>query len=103
MQFIEPEEAVKCIWMSADHLAIRVTPKASRDRIVVERGQVRVYVTAPPADGQANKQVIKLLAKALRLAPSRLTIIRGETGRDKVVAIEGLSASEAIGLLESLK
>lgn len=68
-------------------IAVRVTPKASRDRIVVEEGQIRVYVTTVPEDGKANAAVQKLLAKALGIPKSRLTLIRGQTSRDKAFRV----------------
>ena len=67
---------------------VRVTPKASRNAIVVEDGAIRAYVTVVPEGGKANAAVVKLLAKALGVAKSRLTLIRGETSRDKVFRIE---------------
>lgn len=66
---------------------VRVTPKASRNAIVAEDGTIRVYVTAVPEGGKANTAVVKLLAKALGVPKSRLTLIRGETARDKVFRI----------------
>jgi hypothetical protein len=63
--------------------AVRVTPKASRNAVVVEDGMIRVYVTTVPEDGKATASVIKLLAKSLGVAKSRLTLIRGATSRDK--------------------
>lgn len=73
-------------------IAVRVTPKASHNRIeaVTEDGEgpdYRVYVTAAPDKGKANKAVIALLAKELGVAKSTLTIVRGETSRDKLVEI----------------
>ena len=68
-------------------IAVRVTPKASRDRIVVEEGQIRIYVTTVPEDGKANAAVQKLLAKAPGLPKSRLSLIRGQTSRDKVFRV----------------
>lgn len=68
-------------------IAVRVTPKASRDRILVEDGALRVYVTAAPENGKANQAVQKRLAKALGLPKSRLKLIRGQTSRDKVFRI----------------
>jgi uncharacterized protein YggU (UPF0235/DUF167 family) len=68
-------------------IAVRVTPKASRDRIVVEEGQIRIYVTTVPEDSKANAAVQKLLAKALGLPKTRLTLIRGQTSRDKVFRV----------------
>ena len=68
-------------------IAVRVTPNASRSKIVVQDGQIRVYVTVIPQDGKANAAVQKLLAKALGLAKSRLELIRGQTARDKVFRV----------------
>lgn len=72
---------------------IRVTPKAKRECIkVVEEGSPRVYkvyVTAVPEDGKANKAVIALLSKELKVAKSRISIKQGATSRDKIVEICG--------------
>ena len=69
-------------------LTIRATPKAARDRIDTTADPIRVYVTAVPENGKANKAIQKLLAKALGVAKSRLTLIRGETSRDKTFRID---------------
>lgn len=67
---------------------IRVTPKASSNRIKTEDdGSIRVYVTTAPEDGKANKKVIEVLAKELKIAKSRIAIIKGETSRDKTIVI----------------
>ncbi|MGI3184395.1 DUF167 domain-containing protein [Nioella aestuarii] len=71
-------------------IAMRVTPKASRNALVpadTSDGPLRVYVTTAPESGKANAAVLKLLAKALGLPKSRLSIVQGETGRDKLVEI----------------
>lgn len=73
--------------------SLRVTPKASRNRIVEEiddKGQplYRVYITIAPEEGKANKAVLKLMAKHLGVAPSCLEIIKGEKGREKTVSLK---------------
>ncbi|WP_297774212.1 DUF167 domain-containing protein [uncultured Roseovarius sp.] len=68
-------------------IALRVTPRAARNRIVAEGDVLRVYVTAVPEDGKANAAVQKLMAKALGVAKSRLVLIRGHTARDKVFQV----------------
>ncbi|MGE3319996.1 MAG: DUF167 domain-containing protein [Candidatus Berkiella sp.] len=73
-------------------LHVRVTPKAKSSRIkkeITPDGEVyyKVYVTAVAEDGKANQAVIELLAKALGVPKSALTITRGETSRDKVIEI----------------
>ena len=73
--------------ISGSTVEIHVTPKARKNTI--EAGdRVRVWVTAPPENGRANEAVRKLLAKALGVAPSRLTLKRGATARDKVFALD---------------
>lgn len=68
-------------------IAVRVTPKASRNCVVVEEGQIRVYVTTVPEGGKANAAVVKLLAKAVGVPKSRLDLVRGQTARDKVFLV----------------
>lgn len=68
-------------------ISLRVTPRAARNRIVVEGDVLRVYVTTPPEDGKANAAVLKLLARALGLPKSRLTLILGQSARDKVFEV----------------
>jgi uncharacterized protein YggU (UPF0235/DUF167 family) len=73
---------------SGAQIAVRVTPRASRDRITQETGVIRAYVTVVPEDGNANQAVTKLLAKALGVAKTRLTLLHGATGRDKVFRLD---------------
>jgi uncharacterized protein len=82
-------------------LQVRVQPRARRDELAGQReGRLVVRVTAPPLDGRANAAVIKLIAKRLGIAPGRVRIVRGESGRDKLVEVEGLRDHE---LLERLR
>ncbi|MCV2869573.1 DUF167 domain-containing protein [Defluviimonas sp. WL0002] len=69
-------------------IAVRVTPRASRNAVVVEEGAIRVYVTVVPESGKANEAVRKLLAAELGMAKSRLVLVRGQTARDKVFRIQ---------------
>lgn len=73
--------------VAGTRVTVRVTAKASQDRIVVDENRLRVHVTAAPEAGKANAAVQKLLAKALGLPKSRLDLVRGATSRDKVFAI----------------
>jgi len=69
-------------------IACRVTPRARRPDLRLEGGVVHVRVTAPPEDGRANRAVQEVLAKALGVAKSRLTLVRGATSRDKLFRLE---------------
>lgn len=74
---------------------LAVHPKGSRPKVgPMVGGRLRVVVSAPPADGKANKAVIAALAEAFGVPPSRITILRGETGRKKTVRIDG--ATQAV-------
>jgi len=74
---------------------LRVQPRAARDEIVAWQGDaLRVRVTAPPADGEANAAVRRIVARALGVAPSTVALVRGERSRDKVVRVAGLSLAD---------
>lgn len=77
---------------AADTFRVKVLPKAKSERILKETGAdgavlYKIYVTAAPEYGKANKAVIKLLAKALGIAKSNLTITHGHTSREKTIKI----------------
>ncbi|MEX1660108.1 DUF167 domain-containing protein [Thioclava sp. 15-R06ZXC-3] len=74
--------------ISGAEISLRVTPKASRNEIRVGEDGLRAYVTVVPEAGKANAAVQKMLAKALGVAKTRLTLIRGETARDKVFRLD---------------
>jgi uncharacterized protein (TIGR00251 family) len=75
-------------------LAIRVTPRASRNEIVevLSDGTVRIRLTAPPVEGKANEALVEFLSKVLDIAPSRIEIVAGLTGRVKLVSILDMDA-----------
>lgn len=76
-------------------LRVRVQPRASRDAIAGERGgALLVRLTAPPVEGAANQALSRLLGKALGLPPSAVEVLRGATGRDKLLRIAGASAGD---------
>ena len=70
-------------------------PRASRDEIIGwQDATLRLRVTAPPVGGAANTAVARLLARALDVPFSAISVVRGLKGRDKVVEITGLAAAE---------
>ena len=75
-------------------VAVRLTPKASRDAIVgiLEDGTVKVHVTASPTDGQDNDALRALLAETLGVPVANVAIVAGENGRDKLLSILGMDA-----------
>jgi len=81
---------VSAVCACEDGLVLRlyIQPKASRDAIVGLHGdEVKVAITAPPVDGQANAHLVKYLAKQFRVAKSQVVIEKGELGRHKQINI----------------
>lgn len=70
-------------------IAIRVTPRASKNEIVqvMGDGTIKIRLTAPPVEGKANKALIKFLADIFDVPKSRIEIVAGHTGRDKLISI----------------
>ena len=74
--------------VSGTEFTLRVTPKARRNEVTVEDDMIRARVTAAPENGKANEAVVKLLAKSLGVAKSRLVLVRGATSRDKLFRLD---------------
>ncbi|MFV0512460.1 MAG: DUF167 domain-containing protein [Jhaorihella sp.] len=70
-------------------IALRVTPRAARAALVREGDGLRASVTAAPENGRANDAVRALLAAAMQVAPSHLTLKRGHGARDKLFVYTG--------------
>ena len=76
-------------------LAVRVQPRSRQNEIAGERaGALLVKVTAPPVGGKANEAVRRLIAKRLRVPISRISVVRGESTRDKLVEVDGIDGDE---------
>ncbi len=70
-------------------LAVRVTPRSSKNEIVevLNDGTIKVHLTAPPVEGKANEALVKFLAEVLDVAPSRIEVVAGANGRDKLISV----------------
>ena len=76
-------------------LAVRAQPGASRDRIVGLHGRaLKIAVTAPPEKGRANAAIVRVLARALRVARGSVTVHSGGTSRDKWIRVDELEPRE---------
>ena len=83
-------------------LRLRVSPRATGARIVGRHGAAwKVRVAPAPERGRANEAVLALLAETLRLPQASVVLVGGETSRDKVVAVQGLSEVEVERRLEA--
>ena len=82
--------------MSPAKIEIHVQPKASRNRIVIQGRTVKVYVTAAPEKGRANKSVIEVIARRLGVPKGAVSIVSGERSRKKLLRVEGLNGEDAL-------
>ncbi len=77
--------------MPTSELLVRLQPRAVRDEVVGERnGRVVIRVSAPPVDGRANAALCAFVARAAGVSRGAVRVRRGETARDKVLAVDGI-------------
>lgn len=79
---------------------LHVIPKAKRTAVVgLHDGRIKLEIAAPPVDGKANTEVVRFLAKTLKLKKADVRLVSGLSSRQKGVEIEGLSALEIYEIL----
>jgi len=72
-------------------LEVRVQPRSSKNQIIGEyEGALKIKLTAPPVEGEANKVLVKFLAGLLKVPSKNVKLIKGETSRNKIVEIKGI-------------
>jgi uncharacterized protein (TIGR00251 family) len=82
---------------------VKVHPRAKKDAITGVHGDaLKLALTAPPLEGRANEAVVEFFAEVLRLPRSSITIAAGQTSRNKVVRISGITADALRQRLEPL-
>jgi uncharacterized protein (TIGR00251 family) len=75
-------------------LNVRVVPRASKSEIVgLLDGALKVRIAAPPVDGAANAELVKLLAKAFGVSKGNVKIVSGDTSKNKRVSISSAANS----------
>ena len=82
---------------SMARLRVRAHPGAKRNEIRIEGNTVHIWVTAPARDGKANKAIIELLARKMRVKKSEVSIVQGEHGREKIIEVPDDAASRLLG------
>lgn len=82
-------------------LSVKVQPRSSRNQVCGESdGMLKIKLTAPPVEGEANQALIEFLARQLQITRGQVRLIRGESSRQKLVEIAGLTREQ---LLERLQ
>ena len=76
-------------------IAVRVTPRASKNEIVevLNDGTIKVHLVAPPVEGKANEALVKFLAQILGVTASRIEVVAGANGRDKLISVLEMDAA----------
>ena len=74
--------------------AVRIVPRASFSKIVGEyNGALRIRIAAPPVEGAANRELIRVLAKNFKLPQNAVDIVSGLSSKSKIVRIQGADAA----------
>jgi uncharacterized protein (TIGR00251 family) len=72
-------------------LRVRAQPRASRTEIAGEHGgALKIRVAAPPVDGDANRELVRFLARTVGVPASAVRVVSGASGRNKMIEIEGV-------------
>jgi uncharacterized protein len=80
---------------------LHVQPRASRNEIVGVQGEeLKVRLTSPPVEGEANRLCVEFIAKTLKVAKSTMELVAGEKSRHKRLLIRGMTAEEVRSALE---
>ena len=91
----QPHNEIISVKPGAVELTISVVPRSSRCEIAgIHNNSLRIKLTSPPVDNEANKQCCEFIAKQLGIARRQVAIIRGQTSRHKVLRIEGVVEQE---------
>ena len=81
-----------------------IHPRSANNKICgLQDEYLKIHITSPPVDGNANKTCVKFLAKILSVSPSQIAIFNGEHGRKKIIHIDGISTSEFLKIIPSIE
>jgi uncharacterized protein (TIGR00251 family) len=76
-------------------LKVKVQPRASKNELAGILGDaVKLRITAPPVEGEANKSVIKFFARLFKIPQNQVQIISGDSSRNKIVELTGVNLKE---------
>jgi uncharacterized protein len=89
---------IRVIEFSEDHrgvtFTVRIVPRASTSEIIGDHdGALRIRIAAPPVEGAANRELIRLLAKRLKVPQNAVEIISGASSKNKIIRLKGVTAN----------
>lgn len=75
--------------MTTKRITLQVVPRSSKNEVIpLDDGTLRIKITAPPVDGDANKKLVEVISEYFDVAKSCVTIVKGERGRKKIIEID---------------
>lgn len=81
-------------------IPVRAQPRSARSEVIGEHdGALKVRVTSAPVDGEANRELVRLLARLFGVPRSGVRVVAGGSARDKVVEVDGIDGARAMDLL----
>ena len=82
-------------------LEVQVQPRSSRNQVVGEQeGRLKIKLTAPPVEGEANQALVDFLAQLLRIPKKDIKLLKGESSRHKLIEIKGIGKQELMDKLD---
>jgi len=84
-------------------LKIRISPNASKNQIIITDDGIKIKVTAQPVENKANKALIEYIAKYLKVPKTSVSIIKGETSKDKTLLLSVKDSSKIEEIKNRLK
>ncbi len=84
-------------------IRVRVIPNSCVESVCFREGEtLTVKLKVPPVDGRANRELIRVISRKLGTAPSKISICRGHTSRDKVLLVEKMTEQDALDSFKTL-
>jgi len=82
---------------------VKIVPGSSKSKIIgAYNNALKISIAAPPVEGKANKKCIAYLAKYFDVAKSKIEIISGQTGKNKLIKIYDISQEEFLDKIEKI-
>ena len=76
-------------------LKLRISPNSSKNELFVDGEIIKLKITAQPIENKANKAVVEYLSKLFKIPKSSVTIVKGDTSKDKTIFLNNISSEKA--------
>lgn len=78
---------------------VKVFPRSSKNKVIVSGEDISVKIKSPPAEGLANRELIRFFSDLLSISRKSISILRGLSSRNKVIKAEGIDREDFLNLL----